>query len=80
MMAIMVHFKDDTVSFIPDMDLAELILTDSIVAFRRGAEWVSLGGANIQNHGAHLSNSGKGRRVGPEKGSLWKRVLVTESA
>jgi hypothetical protein len=78
-MAIMVHFKDDTVSFIPDRDLVELILTDSIVAFRRGAEWVRLAGANIQNHGAQLSNSGKGRMGGPEKGSVWRRVLVADA-
>jgi hypothetical protein len=74
-MAIMVHFKDDTVSFIPDRDLVELILTDSIVAFRRGAEWVRLAGANIQNHGAQLSNSGKVRR----DPGVWRRVLVTDA-
>jgi hypothetical protein len=78
-MAIMVHFKDDTVSFIPDRDLVELILTDSIVAFRRGAEWIRPAGANIQNHGVQLSTYGKGRRGGPEKGGVWRRVLVTDS-
>jgi hypothetical protein len=79
-MAIMVHFKDDTVSFIPDRELVELILTDSIVAFRRGAEWVRLAGSNIQNQPAKVSSSGKVRRGGPEKGIVWRRILVTDSA
>jgi len=78
-MAIMVHFKDDTVCFIPDRDLIELILTDSIVAFRRGTEWIRLAGANAQNLGALSSNPVKNRRRGHVKEFLWRRVLVTET-
>jgi hypothetical protein len=78
-MAIMVHFKDDTVCFIPDRDLVELILTDSIVAFRRGAEWVRLAGANVQNLGAVASSRVKGRRGGAVNEDLWRRIRVTEA-
>ncbi|HTY20875.1 MAG TPA: hypothetical protein VMC44_04490 [Geobacteraceae bacterium] len=69
-MAIMVHFRDDTVSFVPDKDLGELILTNSIVAFRRGTRWVSIAAA--PGH-----NAGKERRGAATKGEVWKRIRVS---
>ena len=78
-MAIMVHFRDDTVSFVPDKDLGELILTDSIVAFRRGTEWVTLAVANIQRHAAHVQKSGREKRGAAAKGDVWKRIMITDA-
>ena len=77
-MAIMVHFRDDTVSFVPDKDLGELILSDSIVAFRRGTEWVTLTAANIQRHGAPARKSCRETRGAAARGDVWKRILITD--
>jgi hypothetical protein len=77
-MAIMVHFRDDTVSFVPDKDLGELILSDSIVAFRRGTEWVTLAAANIQRHGALARKSCRETRGAAARGDVWKRIVITD--
>ena len=77
-MAIMVHFKDDTVCFVPDRDLVELILSDSIVAFRRGAEWVSLAGANLQ-HQAKSRNITQEKRDPAVKSGVWRRTMVMDA-
>jgi hypothetical protein len=78
-MAIMVHFRDDTVSFVPDKDLGELILSDSIVAFRRGKEWVTLTAANIQRHGALARKSCRETRGAAARGDVWKRIFITDA-
>jgi hypothetical protein len=77
-MAIMVHFRDDTVSFVPDKDLGELILSDSIVAFRRGTEWVTLTAANIQRHGALARKTRRETGGVAARGDVWKRILITD--
>jgi hypothetical protein len=77
-MAIMVHFRDDTVSFVPDKDLGELILSDSIVAFRRGAEWVTLTASKIQRHGALARKSCRKTSGVAARGDVWKRILITD--
>ena len=74
-MAIMVHFKDDTVCFVPDMDLAELILSDSIVAFRRGAEWINLSAAGIRRN-TSVRNIGKEKKGVGARDRFWKRSLA----
>ena len=74
----MVHFKDDTVCFVPDRDLVELILSDSIVAFRRGAEWVSPADASIKRHAAARKN-GKGNKGVDARGRVWRRFIVTNA-
>jgi hypothetical protein len=78
-MAIMVHFKDDTVSFVPDKDLGELILTDRIVAFRRGTSWVGIGGSALQGQTAPGYNAGKERRRPTANGDVWKRIMITDA-
>ena len=77
-MAIMVHFKDNTVCFVPDRDLVELILSDSIVAFRRGAEWVSLADANLQRQtkARNLTREKRGHAV---NGGVWRRTMVIDA-
>jgi len=77
-MAIMVQFRNNTASFVPDYDLRELILSNSIIAFRRGTGWVEIGAAPIRGEGA------RGRFDGPERmgagatGDVWKRIRITE--
>lgn len=78
-MAIMVHLKDDTVCFVPDRDLVELILSDSIVAFRRGTEWVNLAVANIHRHGAFVRKSAKGKSGATANVDVWKRIMITDA-
>jgi len=78
-MAIMVHFRDDTVSFVPDKDLGELILADSIVAFRRGSEWVTLAVATIQRHAVQTQNPGRGKRGAASRVDVWKRIVITDA-
>jgi hypothetical protein len=77
-MAIMVHFRDDTVSFVPDKDLGELILADSIVAFRRGSEWVTLAVATIQRRTAPARKSCRETRGAASRGDVWKRIVITD--
>lgn len=91
-MAIMVQFKNNTASFIPDYDLRELILSNSIIAFRRGTGWVEIGAAPIRGEGARSRYEGPERRGagarsrydGPERrgaeatGEVWKRIRITE--
>jgi hypothetical protein len=91
-MAIMVQFKNDTASFIPDYDLRELILSNSIIAYRRGTGWVEIGAVPIRGEGARSRYDGPERRVagargrydGPERrvaeatGEVWKRISITE--
>ena len=76
-MAIMVHFRDDTVSFVPDKDLGELILSDSIVAFRRGTEWVTLAVDKIQHHAVLAKKSCRESRGAAARGDVWKRIIVS---
>ena len=77
-MAIMVQFRNNTASFVPDYDLRELILSNSIIAFRRGTGWVEIVAAPIRGEGA------RGRFDGPERmgagatGDVWKRIRITE--
>jgi hypothetical protein len=78
-MAIMVHFKNNTVSFVPNHDLGELILSDSIVAFRHGEGWVDIGGgAQLQGQIVQRRNKRAERREAAAKGEVWKRIMVTE--
>lgn len=78
-MAIMVHYKDNTVSFVPDRELGDLILSDRIVAFRRGSEWVTLAVANIRHHAGPARNSGREKRGASARGDVWKRVFVSDA-
>jgi hypothetical protein len=78
-MAIMVHFKNNTVSFVPNHDLGELILTDSIVAFRHGNGWVDIGsGAPLQGQFGQRRYKRAERRETAAKSEVWKRIMVTE--
>ncbi|HEX2770468.1 MAG TPA: hypothetical protein VHN12_14415 [Geobacteraceae bacterium] len=90
-MAIMVQFNNNTASFIPDYDLRELILSNSIIAFRRGTGWVVIGAAPIRGEGGSRydgpERKGAGARSrydGPERrgaeatGEVWKRIRITE--
>lgn len=78
-MPIMVHFRDDTVSFVPDRDLVDLILSDRIVAFRRGSEWVNLEVAAIQRTSAQAQKPARSMIAAPARGDVWKRVMITDA-
>lgn len=77
-MAIMVHLKNDTVCFVPDRDLVELILSDSIVGFRRGTEWVTLAVANKHRHGSLLQKAVREKKSIAAKADVWKRIMITD--
>lgn len=78
-MAIMVHFKNNTVSFVPNHDLGELILSDSIVAFRNGKGWVNIGsGAPLHNQGGQRRYDRAERREATAKGEVWKKIMITD--
>jgi hypothetical protein len=79
-MAIMVHYKDDTVSFVPDRDLLELIHSNSIVAFRRGAEWISLAGADDLDIAPLLGKAHGARGLAASTADVWRRIIVAETA
>jgi hypothetical protein len=78
-MAIMVHYKDNTVSFVPDRELVELILADSIVAFRRGAEWISLDGTDIPESALSGDRTRGERKFPASTADVWRRIIVAET-
>jgi len=78
-MAIMVHLKDDTVCFVPDRDLVDLILSDSIVAFRRGTVWVNLAVASIKRPGAFARKSARDKSGAAARVDIWKRIMITDT-
>jgi hypothetical protein len=78
-MAIMVHFKNNTVSFVPNHDLGELILSESIVAFRHGNGWVDIGGgAPLHGQIGQRRYKRAERREVAANGDVWKRIMVNE--
>jgi hypothetical protein len=77
-MAIMVHFKDNTVCFVPDNDLVDLIISDRIIAFRRGMEWVNLSVESIQNRDVKVRKSAGGSKGVAARGDVWKRVMISD--
>lgn len=78
-MAIMVHFRDDTVCFVPDRDLGDLILSDRIVAFRRGMEWVTLAASSIQQYTPQARKTVRDKRGSAVKRDVWKRIMITDA-
>jgi hypothetical protein len=77
-MAIMVQFKDNTASFVPDYDLKELILSNSIIAFRRGAGWVEISAARNRGEAAGERYDRPERRGSGGADKVWKRIRISE--
>jgi hypothetical protein len=78
-MAIMVHYKGDTFGYIAEEALEEMIVSHSIVAFRRNDGWAEIGKDPLRSRKASTPYDGLERRKGPERASCLICKEFTES-